>query len=313
MGTIRGVYSILSTPFNTGGELDPSSLRRLVDETIKAGVDGITILGVAGEAQKLTNKERQTVLNVTMEITSGRLPIIVGTSHDGTDATIIASLEAEQAGAAGIMVAPPTFLQPGPVLTEHYRRIASAVSLPIVLQDYPPLNGVTLSPQAMSELANAIPAITTIKLEDTPTPLRIAQTFALLGDRLVSIVGGIGAVYFLDELRRGSHGTMTGFAFPEILVAMWRCWQTGERQTASEIYARYLPLLVFEGQPKIGLAVRKELLRLRGLIASGSVRFPGPALDISLRADLEETLALLDLHAPFENLQFVLNALHATS
>jgi 4-hydroxy-tetrahydrodipicolinate synthase len=129
----------------------------------------------------------------------------------------------------------------------------------------------------------------------------------------VSIVGGFGAIYLLDELRRGSHGTMTGFAFPEILVAIWRAWQGGDRQTASEIYVRYLPLLVLEGQPKIGLAVRKELLKLRGFIASGLTRFPGPALDTNLRSDLEETLTLVDLRAPFEVFKLRPNRLDRTS
>lgn len=300
MEPLRGVYTILTTPFTPDGELDESSLRRLLEATVGMGIDGITILGVAGEAQKLTAAERRRVVRITMAVTAGRVPILVGTSHDGTDATITASREAMEAGATGFMIAPPTFVPPGPVLTEHYQRIARAVPLPIVLQDFPPVNGVTLSPRAMAELVDAVPAIATIKLEDTPTPQRVAQTLALLGDRPATILGGLGGVYLLDELRRGSSGTMTGFAFPEVLVAVWRAWQAGDRLGASKIYYRYLPLLVFEGQPRIGLAVRKELLRRRGLIASAATRHPGPKLDAGSAAALDETLAFLDMEAPFE-------------
>lgn len=302
MRGLRGVYNILSTPFTPDGALDEASLRRLTEATIGMGVDGITILGVAGEAQKLLDAERRRVIEIVMEVNAGRVPIIIGTSRDGTDATVAACREAQALGAAGVMVAPPTFLQPGPALTRHYERVAAAIDIPIVLQDFPPVNGVTLSPQAMADLVRAVPAITTIKLEDTPTPQRVAQTLALL-DGQATIVGGLGGVYLLDELRRGASGTMTGFAYPEILVRIWRAWDAGDRDGAAATYYRYLPLLVFEGQPKLGVAIRKEILRRRGLIACARLREPGPRLDEGTRADLEETLRFLAIDAAFPPLE----------
>ena len=294
MQPLTGVYNILATPVNPNGELDTASLRRLIDATIRMGVTGITILGVVGEAQKQTDAQRSEVLRVTMEVNQGRVPIIVGTSRDSTPATVAASNEALDAGAAGLMIAPPTFLQPGPGLTEHYRTIGESVGLPIVLQDYPVVNGVTMSPRAMADLANAVPEIVTIKLEDVPTPQRTAQTLAMI-DRDVSVLGGLGGVYLLDELRRGSAGTMTGFAYPEILVEIVSAWRAGDRETASAVYYRYLPLLVFEGQPKLGLAIRKEILRRRGLIEHSTVIRPGPVLDDGTATDLTETMAAMDL------------------
>lgn len=291
---MRGVYNILSTPFTPEGALDTASLRRLVDATVGMGVDGITILGVAGEVQKLTDAERSEVLAIVMAVNAGRVPIIAGTSRDGTDATIAASLEAQQAGAAGVMIAPPTFSQAGPGLTGHYQAIGDALDIPIVLQDFPPVNGVTLSPRAMADIALAVPGVTCIKLEDTPTPQRTAQTLALL-DGKATILGGIGGMYMLDELRRGSSGIMTGFAYPEVLVDIWRAWDAGERDTAAEVFYRHLPLLIFEGQPRIGVAIRKEILRRRGLIDSATVRRPGPSLDDGILADLAETLAFVGL------------------
>lgn len=298
MAGLTGVYNILTTPFTPDDALDESSLARLTDETIKMGVDGMTILGVAGEAQKLTDTERQRVVDIVMEVNAGRVPVIIGTSRDATDPTIIASREAEEAGAAGVMVAPPTFLQPGPTLTEHFRRLGEAISIPIVLQDFPPVNGVTMSPKAMADLVDAVPRITTIKLEDAPTPQRIGQTLALL-DSSITVIGGLGGMYLLDELRRGGSGTMTGFAYPEILISIWQAWKSGDREQAASTYFRYLPVLVFEGQPKLGLAVRKEILRRRGLIQHSTVRHPGPKLDEGSLADLNETLNHLEMDNAF--------------
>ena len=299
MQRLSGVYNILTTPFMPDGAVDGESLRRLTEGVVAAGVDGITVLGVAGEAQKLSAGERDQVVCSVLEVVGGRLPVFVGASQEGTETTIAASRAAERAGAAGVMIAPPAFLQPGPGLTEHLTRIAEAISIPIVLQDYPPVNGVTMSPQAMAELIKAVPAITTIKLEGTPTPQRTAQTLALTGDR-ATVLGGLGGMYLLDELRRGASGTMTGFAYPEVLVEIWRAWCAGDRSAAAAVHARYLPLLVFEGQPGVGLAIRKEILRRRGLIDNASVRHPGPRIDQGILDDLEETLSLLDVRQRFD-------------
>ena len=197
--------------------------------TIEAGVDGITVLGVAGEAHKLDDAERLRVLRTVVEVNDGRLPIIVGTSRESTHSAVAAARAARAEGASGIMVAPPTFVQPGPALTAHVQRVGDATGLPLVLQDYPPVNGVTLSTHAIAELVHAVPQIVTIKVEDPPTPQRTAQILDFITDR-VGIVGGLGGLYLLDELRCGSRGTMTGFAYPEVLVAAVRCvvtWRSG--------------------------------------------------------------------------------------
>jgi len=229
------------------------------------------------------------------QATAGRVPLPVAATQTAPDTPLAAGRDAERAGASGVMVAPPLFLGPGPALTEHFRRLAEAISIPIVLQDFPPSNGVTMTPAAMAQLVNDIPGITTIKLEDPPTPQRIAQTLALIERDDATILGALGGIYYLDELRRGASGTMTGFAYPEVLVAIWRAWQAGDRREAAEIFYRYLPLIQFEGQPKLGLAVRKEILLRRGLIASAAVRHPGPRLDPGLLDDLTETIEILGI------------------
>lgn len=289
-----GVYNILSTPFTDAGELDTDSLRTLVAATVEMGVDGITVLGVAGEAQKLLDEERRSVVSIVMEVVAGRIPVIVGVSRDGTIPTIAACQEAQAAGAAGVMVAPPTFVNPGPGLTQHFQAIGNAIDIPLILQDFPAVNGVTMSPQQMAELVAAVPQISTIKLEDAPTPLRTAQTLALIPEH-VTIVGGLGGMYLLDELRRGSSGTMTGFAYPEALVDICRAWDSDDVERAEQLYYSFLPLLMFEGQPKLGVAIRKEILRRRGFIASNHVRRPGPVLTPEIAEDLSATLEYMGL------------------
>jgi len=300
MQPLSGVYNILTTPFLPDGALDTVSLRRLTEAVVATGVDGITVLGVAGEAQKLSTAERDHVVSTVLEVVDGHTAVFVGASQEATDTTVATAAGAERAGAAGVMIAPPTFLQPGPALTEHFKRIGEAISIPIILQDYPPVNGVIMSPQAMAELVTAVPAITTIKLEGTPTPQRTAQTLALTGDR-VTVLGGLGGMYLLDELRRGASGTMTGFAYPEVLLEVWLAWRAGDRRAAADTYARFLPLLVFEGQPGVGLAIRKEILRRRGLIDHSVVRHPGSQIDEGLIEDLEETLLMLDVRQRFDS------------
>jgi 4-hydroxy-tetrahydrodipicolinate synthase len=234
-----------------------------------------------------------------MEVNAGRVPIIVGASQNGTDTTIAACREAEELGALGVMVAPPTFQGPGPALTTHFQRLGEAIGIDIVLQDFPPVNGVSMTPADIAGLVNAVPRITTVKLEDPPTPQRIAQTLKLIeGEE--TILGALGGMYFLDELRRGASGTMTGFAYPEVLVEIWRAWDAGDRERATEAFYRYLPLIIFEGQPKIGVAVRKEILRRRGLIDSAAVRHPGPSLAPGVVDDLVETIEYLGIDQAYE-------------
>src|SRR5690349_16005402 len=208
MQGLKGIYVIVSTPFDERARIDEESFATLLDATVRAGVQGITILGVAGEAPRLSDAERERLTAVAMQAIGGRIPVIVGASHDGTDVTIERTQAAKAAGAAGVMIAPPNFSKVGKGLIEHYRRIGAEGGLPIVLQDFPPVNGVSMSPQFMAELCATVPEIVTIKLEGAPTASRIRQTRARAPDR-VTFQGGLSGVWLLHELRAGSRGAMT--------------------------------------------------------------------------------------------------------
>jgi 4-hydroxy-tetrahydrodipicolinate synthase len=189
------------------------------------------------------------------------------------------------------MIAPPNFSKVGKGLIEHYRRIGAEGGLPIVLQDYPPVNGVSMSPQFMAELVQAVPEVVTIKLEDIPTASRMRQTAAALPAGRITFQGGLSGVWLLDELRAGASGAMTGFPYPEILVEIWQSFRAGDEQHAAELYYRYLPLMLLDGQAGTGVSARKIVQVRRGQIKHAVVRAPGLTLDARAKQDL---LALLD-------------------
>lgn len=295
MEGLEGIYVIVSTPFDERGRLDTGSFATLLDATVRTGVQGITILGVAGEAPRLNDAERERLTDIAMTAIGGRVPAIVGVSHDGTDVTIERTQAAKAAGAAGVMIAPPNFSKVGKGLIEHYRRIGAEGGLPIVLQDYPPVNGVSMSPQFMAELVTAVPEVVTIKLEDIPTAVRIRQTAAALPQGRITFQGGLSGVWLLDELRAGASGAMTGFPYPEILVAIWQAFRACNESEAAALYYRYLPLMLLDGQPGTGVAARKEVQVRRGQIKHATVRAPGLSLDPQAKRDLHSLLDTLDL------------------
>jgi 4-hydroxy-tetrahydrodipicolinate synthase len=295
---LKGVYNITPTPFHDDGTLDHDSLRRLTTFTRDKGVDGMTILGVLGEADKLTERERDDVITATIEAAGPSFPICVGTTHAGTDGCIAFSRRAAELGAAAVMIAPPKLARTNDAaLKKHYLAVAGAIDLPVVVQDFPPaVGGITMSVDLIAALAAASPRLVHLKLEDDPSPMKVSQVLA--ANPAVQIFGGLGGMMFLEELRHGAIGTMTGFAFPEILVDIYRRFSSGDRDGATEVFYKYLPIIRFENQPRINLALRKHIYHLRGVIASSRVRSPFTPVDTDTLADLDDILARLSLLGP---------------
>ena len=291
---LTGVYNITPTPFHPDGSLDEPSLRKLTDFTIAQGVNGMTILGVLGEAGKLLDAERDTVVEIVVEAAEGRIPICVGTSHAATYPCVTYSRRAEALGAKAIMVAPPKLARPNnEALRRHYLSVAEAVSIPVVVQDHPTSSGVPMSVEFIAALAEECPQCRFLKLEDEPSPPKVSKVLA--ANPQIQVFGGLGGIMFLEELRQGAVGTMTGFAFPEILVAIYEAFQRGDKEGAAETFYRYLPLIRFENQPGINLALRKEVYALRGVIASPRVREPYARVDAGTLDDLRDILTRLNL------------------
>lgn len=291
---LRGVWNIVPTPFTDDGDLDEPSIRTLIDFVIGTGVDGLTILGVLGEASKLSDAERTRVIETAVGQAAGRLPICVGVSHQATDRAVAFAREAEARGAHSVMLAPPALARPNEAaLRRHYLAVAGAIDLPVVVQDHPASSGVWMSVEFLVALATEAPSCRVIKLEEEPSPPKVRRLLA--SDPGLTILGGLGAMMLLEELRAGAAGTMTGFGFPEILVDIVRRWFAGDEAGARDRFYRATPLIRFENQPLLNLPIRKEVYRRRGAIASARVRAPGGALDPGTLADLDDLLAGLDL------------------
>lgn len=287
----EGVYSVLPTPFDAQGELDEPSLRRVVDLFIDAGVDGLTALGVTGEVARLEDRERVRVLEVVLDAARGRVPVVAGTTADGTRTCIAYSRAAKGAGASAVMVSPPRMPKlNSDAVMRHYAALAGAVDVEIVVQDYPPISGYALEPHLLARIAGQIPRARTIKLEDPPTPFKASRILEAAEGVEIRIFGGLGGVFLLEELLAGATGAMTGFAFPEILVRIVTLFRSGRIDEAADVFYRTVPLMRFEFQEGIGMAIRKEVLRRRGALASSAIRAPGGRLDTATAEALDRVL-----------------------
>ncbi len=289
--SFQGVYSVLPTPFRDDGSLDLGGLARVVDLYVEAGLDGVTALGVTSEVAKLTGGERDKVLECVLAQVNGKVPVIAGASADGLVPCIELAKRAEAMGAAGVLVRPARMAAPNPgAAFAHYAGLASAVDMEIVVQDYPPFCGFTMEPALLARIAREIPRAGTLKLEDPPTPAKTARILEACPGADISILGGLGGVYLFEELLAGAKGVMTGFAYPEMLVEVVELFQRGEIDQAADRFYRYVPLMRFEFQQGIGVALRKEILRRRGAISNAISRAPGSSLDAATLRSLDTLL-----------------------
>ena len=288
----EGVYSVLPTPFRANGDLDLESLKQVVDLIVGAGVNGVTALGVTGEVSRLLESERARVVETVVKHVNGRATVIVGASADGVRTCQTFSREAKALGASAVMVSPPRAPKlNSDAVVNHYKALADAVDLPIVVQDYPPISGFAMEASLLARIAKEVPAARTIKLEDPPTPFKTARILAAAGDTRVAILGGLGGVFLIEELMAGAAGVMTGFAYPEVLVKVVSLYKAGRIDEAGRAFYPFVPLMRFEFQEGIGMAIRKEVLRRRGALAESATRAPGPVLDDLTRAALDRVLA----------------------
>jgi 4-hydroxy-tetrahydrodipicolinate synthase len=299
-----GVIPILATPFHDDESLDLESWQRLLEFMVSLGVDGVTILGVLGESNRLSDEERETLIETAVTVVRRRVPIVVGASAPGTRTVVSLCRMAAERGADAVMVAPAREPVPNDDrILELYREIGRSVSLPIVLQDHPASTEVHLSPALMLRIVQSVPSVACIKEEAVPTAPKVRLLIDGMRDRAVPILSGLGALYAPFDLRAGCDGFNTGFAFPEVLQALVTAARAGDWARVDRIYGKFAALIVFEQQP--GVAIRKELLRRRGLLSSARVRHPGATITASVAAQLDiivaGTLADADITQPLSS------------
>lgn len=294
--TAKGVYVIAVTPFTDAGAIDEASVDRMADFYVGCGVTGITVLGMMGEAPKLTHGESVRLTRQVVE--RSKLPVVVGVSAPGFASMAELAKAVMDVGAAGVMIAPSPALKTDDQIVAYYVNAAEAIGrdVPFAIQDYPLSTGVVLAPNVIRRIVQDVPSCVMLKHEDWPglDKVTAVRRFTAEGTmRHISILCGNGGLFLPQEVERGADGAMTGYAFPEMLVELIRLIQSGDRTAAHDLFDAHLPLLRYEQQPGIGLAVRKYVLKRRGVISSDSQRKPAGKLSSESIAEIEWMLGRL--------------------
>ncbi|MGH6623203.1 MAG: dihydrodipicolinate synthase family protein [Burkholderiaceae bacterium] len=295
----KGVYVITVTPFTDDGALDLESTDRVMDFYLEKGANGLTVLGVMGEAPKLTAAEARSYVKRVLARVSGKVPVIVGVSAPGFAAMRELTDSVMDMGAAGVMVAPAATVKTDDQAYNYFEMAAETLGakVPFCLQDHPLATGVQLPTSVLLRIFKALPTCVMLKHEDWPGPglakLSAIRAASDRGEtRRLSILGGNGGGLFLpEELTRGADGAMTGFSYPEMMVDVCKAHVAGDRARAHDLFDAYLPLARYEQQSALGLAVRKYMLVKRGAIASAAIRKPGPKLSAADIADIDLLIA----------------------
>jgi 4-hydroxy-tetrahydrodipicolinate synthase len=287
-----GVYLIAVTPFSDSGELDLKSTDSMVDFYLDCGVNGLTVLGIMGEATKLTAEESATFVKRVLARVAGRVPVVVGASAPGFAPMKELTHSVMSLGAAGVMVAPPSSVRTDDQIVQYFDMVNETLGkdVPWVLQDHPVSTGVQMSTAVILRILKNSPTCVMLKHEDCPglaklSAIRAASDKGELA-RVSILTGNGGGLFLPEELIRGADGAMTGFAYPEMMVEVCKAHACGNTERAQDIFDAYLPLARYEQQAGIGLAVRKHIMAERGVIASAAIRRPGPKLSAMDIADI---------------------------
>jgi 4-hydroxy-tetrahydrodipicolinate synthase len=297
--TASGVYAIAATPFLPDGRLDTASVDRMTDFYLASGVTGLTILGIMGEAPKLDAEEALAVAGQVVRRAS--VPVIVGVSAPGFAAMRGLARGVMDLGAAGVMIAPPPSLRTDDQITGYYRQAVEAIGadIPFVIQDYPLTLSVVMTPKVIRQIVMDLPSCVMLKHEDWPGLEKISALRGFQRDgslRPLSILTGNGGLFLDFEMERGADGAMTGYAFPDMLVDVVRLSKEGKRDAAHDLFDAHLPLIRYEQQQGVGLAVRKYVLQKRGAIAHDAQRAPAASLSVAARAEIDYLLSRVARH-----------------
>ena len=296
----KGVFPIAPTPFLDDVSIDNASIDRLTDFYLGCGATGITVLGQLGEAPKLEHAESVAIAS-RMIRRAGTLPVIVGVSAPGFAAMRALTREVMDAGAAGVMIAPPNTLRTDDQIVGYYRQAAEAIGLdvPFVLQDYPLTFSVQMTPGVIRRIVTEVASCTMLKHEDWPGLEKITALRGFERDgsmRHIPILCGNGGLFLDYEMARGADGANTGYCFPDMLCDVVRLCASGQREQAHDLFDAHLPLIRYEQQPGVGLAVRKYVMQRRGLLACAAQRKPAVALTSPARAEVDHLLERLARH-----------------
>jgi len=301
-----GTFAIAPTPFHEDGRIDETSIDRLTDFYAAIGCDGVTVLGILGEAPKLDGAEAEQIARRFVK-RAGNMPIIVGVSAPGFAAMRALARASMEAGAAGVMIAPPPSLRTDDQIIGYFSQAIEAIGgdIPWVLQDYPLTLTVVMTPAVIRRIVTDNPSCVMLKHEDWPGLEKISTLRGFQRDgslRPLSILTGNGGLFLDFEMERGADGAMTGYAFPELLIDVVKLSKQGMREAAHDLFDAHLPLIRYEQQLGVGLAVRKYVLQKRGVIASSAQRKPGSGITAMARLEVDYLLSRVARFDPRANL-----------
>jgi dihydrodipicolinate synthase/N-acetylneuraminate lyase len=287
---IDGVIPILQTPYDANGNIDTDNLRREIDFNIDAGVDGMGI-ALASEVQLFNESERDLLVKTVVDQTNGRVPVVMNTGALGTDLAVFYSKRAEELGVDAVMLTPPGsgFGVSNPeTVRQYFKEIANSVNVSVALQD---VQFAQVPPQMVADLAAALPNIVACKMETPPTPARIAETVDAVQGK-VTVLGGGGATFLMEELSRGSTGTMPFSTTPVEFVEIFALYKKGDIDGAANVFqTRIAPLCHLVSQaPGLAIGFHKQILKKRGIFESAQVRQPAAKPDKHTQRDIDELL-----------------------
>ncbi|MBR0797447.1 dihydrodipicolinate synthase family protein [Bradyrhizobium jicamae] len=290
-----GTFAIAPTPFHEDGRIDEASIDRLTDFYTEVGCNGVTVLGILGEAPKLDAAEAEQVA-LRFVRRAKKLQVIVGVSAPGFASMRALARASMDAGAAGVMIAPPPHLRTDDQIVTYFKQAQEAIGddIPWVLQDYPLTLTVVFTPAVIRRIVMDSPSCVMLKHEDWPGLEKIStlRNFQKDGSlRPLSILVGNGGLFLDFEMERGADGAMTGYAFPELLIDVVNLSKAGKRDAAHDLFDAHLPLIRYEQQPGVGLTVRKYVLQKRGIISSSAQRKPGAVITPQARAEVDYLLS----------------------
>ena len=291
-----GTFAIAPTPFHDDGQIDQASIDRLTDFYAEVGCEGVTVLGILGEAPKLDAAEAEQVA-VRFVKRAKNMQVVVGVSASGFASMRSLANASMDAGAAGVMIAPPPYLRTDDQIVGYFKQAQEAIGeIPWVLQDYPLTLSVVFTPAVIRKIVTDSPSCVMLKHEDWPGLEKISALRGFQKDgslRPLSILTGNGGLFLDFEMERGADGAMTGYAFPELLIDVVRLSKEGKRDAAHDLFDAHLPLVRYEQQQGVGLAVRKYVMMRRGILASDAQRKPGGALTTTAKAEVDYLLSRL--------------------
>jgi dihydrodipicolinate synthase/N-acetylneuraminate lyase len=281
---MRGIFPILVTPFDERERVDEDGLRAVVEFNLEAGVHGLGI-ALASEIGKLTEAERERVIEVVVGQVRGRVPVVVNSGAPASFTAALFSRQAEQGGAAAVMCLPPAPASASEIRA-YFKAVSDAVRVPVFVQD---TAAAPVPAGLIRRIADECERVRYAKVESAPPASQVLAAVEAGGER-VSVFGGAGGAYLIEELRRGAVGTMPWPSQPDVFVAIWDRWQSGDERGASALHEREIaPLARFAaGGPRLSHAIHKELLRRRGVIRNAALRAPADPLDPLTRRELDE-------------------------